>query len=217
MKQSISAREHYDRLAESDHGRDDPPAMQEYMARWDGPPFWDALGDLREKDVLEIGIGYGRVARKVLKQGCCSLTGLDISPRTIAAARADLADFPRVELVLADIIDFVRPGCFDAALSVLTMMHVQDKQSALQNVVDSLQHGGHLVLSIDKASDSLDFGNWTVTLYPWEPERYAEVLRSIGCEVADPISLIDTWVNPKGENSKTYGQEIAALVKATKR
>ena len=217
MKPTITAREHYDRLAESGHGRDDPPAMQEYMARWDGPPFWDALGDLSEKDVLEVGIGCGRIARRVLKQGCRSLTGLDISPKTIAAAKADLAEFPKVELVLADINDFVQPESFDAAFSVLTLMHVQDKQRALQNVVNSLRPGGHLVLSIDNASDSLDFGNWIVTLYPWAPERYAQVLSSIGCEVADPIPLIDIWVTPKGKKSETYGQEIAALVKATKK
>jgi SAM-dependent methyltransferase len=217
MKPTITAREHYDRLAESGHGRDDPPFMQEYMARWDGPPFWKAIGDVREKDVLEVGIGCSRIARQVLKHGCRSLTGLDISPKTIAAAKADLAEFPNVELVLADINDFVRPESFDAAFSVLTLMHVQDKQRALQNVVDSLCPGGHLVLSIDNASDSLDFGNWTVKLYPWAPERYAQVLSSIGCEVADPIPLIDTWVTPKGKKSETFGQEIATLVKATKR
>ena len=52
MKPTITAREHYDRLAESGHGRDDPPVMREYMARWDGPPFWQAIGDVRGKDVL---------------------------------------------------------------------------------------------------------------------------------------------------------------------
>ena len=217
MKPTITAREHYDRLAESGHGRNDPPAMQEYMARWNGPPFWDALGDLSEMDVLEVGIGCGRIARQVLKQGCRSLTGLDFSPKTIAAAKADLAEFPKVELILADINDFVRPESFDSAYSVLTMMHVQDKQKALQNFVDSLRPGGHLVLSIDNASDSLDFGNRTVTLYPWAPERYAQVLSSIGCELADPIPLIDNWVTPKGKKSETYGQDIATLIKATKR
>ncbi|MBN2587819.1 MAG: class I SAM-dependent methyltransferase [Candidatus Fermentibacteraceae bacterium] len=169
------------------------------------------------KDVLEVGIGCGRIARRVLKQGCRSLTGLDISPGTIAAAKADLAMFPEVELVLADIVDFLRPESFHAAFSVLTMMHVKDKQRALRNIVDSLRPGGHLVLSIDRASDSLDFGNWTVTLYPWAPESYARALSSMGCEVTDPIPLIDTWVSPKGKKSGTYGQEIATLVKATRR
>ncbi len=217
MKPAITALEHYNRLAESGNGRDDPPVMQEYMARWDGPPFWDALGDLKGKDFLEVGIGCGRIARQLLKQGCRSLTGLDFSPGTIAAAKEDLAEFPNVDFVLSDISDFVRPGCFDAAFSVLTMMHIQNKKRALQNIVDSLRPGGHLVLSIDRASDSLDFGLWSVTLYPWAPERYAQLLSSIGCKVADPVPLIDRWVSPDGEKSDTYGQEIASLVKAFRR
>ncbi len=52
MKLTISAREHYDRLAKSGHVRDDPPFMHVYMARWDGPLFYEALGDLSNKDDL---------------------------------------------------------------------------------------------------------------------------------------------------------------------
>ena len=65
MKPSISAGEHYDRLAEAGHGRDDPPCMRQYMARWDGPPFFDAPADPRGKDILEIGVGDGRIARQL--------------------------------------------------------------------------------------------------------------------------------------------------------
>lgn len=217
MKPTITAQEHYDRLAESGHGRNDPPVLQNYMARWDGPLFFEALGDLGGKSVLEVGVGCGRIARQVLTRGCRRLTGLDISQKTIAAAEADLAEFSNVEFVLADITDFTRPNSFDLAFSVLTFMHVEDKQTALQNVVDALRPGGHVVLSIDDAFDSLNFGDWAITLYPWTPERYAEVLDSIGCEVAELIPLIDTWVGPKGKKSDTYGKQIATLVNATKR
>lgn len=217
MKQEITAKEHYDRLAESGHGRNDPPLLQQYMARWDGPPFWNTLDDLSGKDVLEIGIGCGRIARQLLKRGCRSLTGLDISPKTIAAAATDLAEFSNIELVNSDITDFTRPNSFDLATSVLTFMHVKDKRRALNNVVDSLRQGGQVVLSIDNASDSIDFGDWTVTLHPWLPEQYADVLAEAGCDVDDPIPLIDTWIDPKGKKSDTYGEAIATIIRATSR
>lgn len=216
MKPTITAQEHYDRLAESGHGRDDPPTMQEYMARWDGPLFFRALGDLNGKDVLEVGVGGGRIARRVLKLGCSSLTGLDISPKTIAVAEADLAGFSSVELVLADIAEFARPESFDVAFSVLTFMHIPDKRLALQHIVDALRCGGCLVLSIDKASDSLDFGDWKVALHPWPPERYVEVLTDLGCTVDPLVPLIDTWSPPNGKKSKTSGLPIATLIKARK-
>ena len=195
----------------------DPPEALEYMSRWDGPPFWNALGDSREKDVLEIGIGTGRIARRILEHGCRSLTGLDVSPKTIAVAGFQLGNFANAELVLAGIAEFCQPGSFDIACSVLTFMHVQDKVNALENIVHSLRPGGHLVLSIAYTSDSFDFGEWMVPLFPWAPERYTQVLGSIGCDVADPIPLIDKWIDSHGRKSETYGKEIASLIKATKR
>ncbi len=216
MKPSISTQEHYDRLAESGHGRDDPPFMQEYMAQWDGPPFFAALGDPSGKNILEVGIGGGRIARELLTRDCHTLTGLDVSPKTIAAARSDLSDFPNLELIHADICEFCRPTSFDMAYSVLTFMHVQDKQKALRNVVDSLRSGGHVVLSINHTFDLLDFGDWTVPLHPWSPERYVEVLSGIGCKIDETTPLIDKWVQPNGRKSDTFGETIATLVKATK-
>lgn len=217
MKSSISAREHYDRLAEAGHGRNDPPRLQEYMARWDGPLFFEALGDVTGKDVLEVGIGCGRIARQVLALGCRSLTGLDISSKTIAAAESDLGEFANLELINADICEFRRPGSFHIAYSVLTFMHVQDKERALGNLASSLLSGGHLVLSIDHTTDLIDFGEWTVPLHLWPPDRYAEKLGGLGCDVEEPVPLIDGWIQPNGRESDTYGEKIATLIRAIKR
>ena len=151
-----------------------------------------------------------------MRHGCRSLTGLDISPGTIEVAESQLSDFPNRQLIVADVTEFCQPESFDIACSVLTFMHVQDKPKALENIVESLRPGGHLVLSIDRASDSFDFGDWMITLYPWAPERYMRVLASLGCEVADPIPLIDSWIDPQGNKFETYGREIAAVIRATR-
>jgi len=88
-----------------------------------------------------------------LRHVCHSLTGLDIFPKTIVAAKADLAEFSNVEIVQADIREFARPESFDVVFSVLTFMHVQDKRLALQCIVDPLRRGGRLILSIDTGSN----------------------------------------------------------------
>jgi SAM-dependent methyltransferase len=216
MKLILTAQEHYDRLAEMGNDLNDPPAALEYMARWDGPAFWKAIGETRGKDVLEIGIGTGRIARQLLQHGCRSLTGLDVSPKTIEVAKSQLSDFSNAKPILADVAEFCQPASFDIACSVLTFMHIQDKAKALENIVNCLRPGGHLVLSIDNASSPIDFGEWMIPLYPWAPERYTQALGSMGCEVDDPIPLIDKWTDPQGKKTETYGQEIAALIKATR-
>ena len=59
-------REHYDLLI--DEGNDpvlDPPELKEYMNGWDGDLFIDLMELAKNKTVLEIGCGTGRIAVKV--------------------------------------------------------------------------------------------------------------------------------------------------------
>ena len=57
---------HYDLLiSENNDPFRDPPVLQEYMEQWDGDLFIEALELDKNKNVLEIGIGTGRLAVKV--------------------------------------------------------------------------------------------------------------------------------------------------------
>lgn len=209
--------EHYERLIDEDIDPfRDPPAMQAYMRRWDGPVFFEALGNLSDKDVLEIGVGTGRIAGQVLDRGCRHLTGIDFSPKTIERAKENLAKYPNVDLVLTDAAAFVRPSAFDVAYSVLTFMHIGEKRQALENVVDSLKPSGRIILSVAEQGDWLDVMPWRVRLHYEPPEEYTTLLEGLGCEVAEPVDLIDTWVSPRGKKMETYGKKIATLIQATK-
>ena len=213
----VTALDHYERLiTENNDSCEDNPMMQSYMARWDGPPFWMALGDLESRRVLEIGVGTGRVVRQLLLRGCGHVTGVDFSQATIARAESNLEAYTNVDLLVTDICDFCQPETFDVACSVLTFMHIENKPKALRNIVTSLRAGGHLVLSIDHAGDWLDFGNRRVELHPAVAKEYVAWLRDLGCYVDNPIPLVDTWLDEKGKKLETYGQTIATLIKAKK-
>ena len=154
---TVDTLSHYEKLIEE--GIDpfhDQGVLRDYMARWDGPLFFNALGDLSGKNVLEIGIGTGRVAREVLERGCKHLTGIDVSPGTIERAENNLHDYPNTELIVADCESFIRDESFDVAYSVLTFMHIEKKQRALANLVGSLKAGRRLVLSIDDCVECFD-------------------------------------------------------------
>lgn len=213
----VDALSHYEQLIEE--GKDpfhDSSVMQEYMARWDGPLFFSALGDMTGKNVLEIGLGTGRIARRVLDLGCGHLTGIDISPKTVEQARSNLSDYQNVELMVADCTSFVCEEAFDVAYSVLTFMHISEKRKALGNIVASLRLGGRLILSVDECGEWFDYGTRKIRLYPAPPADYVKWLQESGCDVEPPIDLVDRFTLPDGRKFETYGKRIASLIRATK-
>ena len=93
---------HYDLLIEENNDPvNDPKPLQEYMDKWDGPSFIDALRLDKSKSVLEIGLGTGRIAIKVIPL-CKNFTGIDISPKTIERAKQHLEKYKTVTLICGD-------------------------------------------------------------------------------------------------------------------
>lgn len=179
----VSAFEHYESLM--DEGNDpaqDPPIGQAYMSQWDGPLFFDGLKG-NDKRILEIGIGTGRVAKSVLSLGCRFLTGIDISPKTLVRAGVNLRNFSNKELLLADICEFVHPNTFDAAYSVLTFLHVEDKEQALRNIYASLLPNGTFMLSVSKDEEWFDFNDRRVMLNPTDVDEYVRLFNKTGFHI----------------------------------
>lgn len=198
----VSAFEHYESLI--DEGNDpaqDPPVGQAYMSQWDGPIFFDGLNG-NDKRILEIGIGTGRVAKSVLGLGCCFLTGIDISPKTLARADLNLRNFSNKELVIADICGFVRPNTFDAAYSVLTFLHIEDKEQAIKNIYTSLSPNGTFLLSVSKDEEWFDFNDRRIKLYPADVDEYIRLFNKTGFHIE--------WV-------KETKSQTANLIQATKK
>ena len=177
----LDAREHYDKLI--DEGNDpfrDPKPLRDYMDKWDGQSFIDALALDKTKSVLEIGVGTGRLAAKVIPE-CGSFCGIDISPKTIERATENLGVKGDVTLICGDFLSYDF-GCnvrFDVIYSSLTFMHIkgEDKQATVDKVRSLLLDGGLFVLSIDKdRSDYIDMGTRRVRIYPDTPERIREYI-----------------------------------------
>lgn len=78
---------HYDLLIEN--GNDpvlDSPALSQYMDKWDGQKFIKLLNVDKNKNILEIGCGTGRIAKKIIDY-CKTYVGIDVSRKTIQVAK----------------------------------------------------------------------------------------------------------------------------------
>lgn len=182
--------DHYDLLIEEQNDPfRDPPILQEYMSKWDGEPFLKALDLQKNKSILEIGIGTGRIADKVAPF-CFHLTGIDISPKTIERAKDNLKNYSNVSFVCSDFNSYGFDETFDVIYSSLTMMHFKNKKAVIVKVDRLLNDNGIFCLSIDKnKSEYIDMGNRKVKIYP---DTLDNILSLIGKTAMSVVKVIET-------------------------
>lgn len=162
-----------------DEGNDpvhDSEPFRDYMDKWDGQDFINAMQLDKTKNVLEIGVGTGRLAIRVAPL-CNEFYGIDISPKTINRAKENLRQYSNVNLICADFLRHDFSEQFDVIYSSLTFMHITEKQRVINKVGGFLNSNGVFVLSIDKNQNSfIDIGNSKVRIYPDSPEKINEYI-----------------------------------------
>ncbi len=178
----ISAKEHYDNLIEDNNDPvKDPEPLKAYMDKWDGSRFLDQLGDIEHGSILEIGVGTGRLALKVLEQNCKCFVGIDISEKTIKRAEENLAGYTNCCFRLGDYLTKELDRTFDIIYSSLTFFHIRDKVRAIQKTWELLNENGKFVLSIEKNTQGyLEYGQYKVKLYPDELDQTVKLLKECG-------------------------------------
>lgn len=183
MKKMIK---HYDLLIEE--GNDpvhDPRPLQDYMDKWDGQDFIDKLKLDKTKVVLEIGVGTGRLAVKVVPL-CGCFWGIDISSKTIDRAKENLIDWDNVALLCGDFTVYGFQQTFDVIYSSLTFMHIKEKQMALNKVMRLLKNEGRFVLSIDKNQEKfIDMGSRKIPVFPDNPEDTESYIKKAGLKIIE--------------------------------
>jgi SAM-dependent methyltransferase len=132
--------EGYSRLDRSVRGLDG-------AAEW--PDIRALLPDLRGKRVLDLGCGFGWLARWAITQGAASVLGVDLSANMLARARAETTE-SRVQYLRADLESLELPQkTFDVAYSSLALHYVEDFARLIGGVSLALVPGGRFVFSIE--------------------------------------------------------------------
>lgn len=172
---------HYDLMIDENNDPvHDPEPLREYMDKWDGQQFIDLLQLTKEKSVLEIGVGTGRLAVRVAPE-CREFCGIDLSPKTVKRAKENLKEQTNVALICGDFMSYEFGRKFDVIYSSLTFMHIKDKQAAINKVKTLLNISGRFVLSIDKSqSDTIEYGTRKIKIHPDRKEDIAEYINQSG-------------------------------------
>ncbi len=154
--------------------------------------------------VLELGIGTGETARRVLaRHPSASLVGLDASREMLDQARRVLPD-DRVELRVARLEDPLPDGPFDVGISALAIHHLDGRGKAqlFERAAGVLSPGGRLVVA-------------DVVV----PEDPADVVTPIDNDYDTPSSIADQldWLARAGlEPSLAWAHRDLAVIIATR-
>lgn len=179
-----SVTHHYDLLIDENNDPvHDPRPLQDYMDKWDGQDFIDSMELDKNKSVLEIGVGTGRLAVWVAPL-CGEFCGIDISPKTIKRAKENLEEHRNVKLICGDFLSHKFDRKFDLIYSSLTFMHIEDKQLAVEKITELLNNSGRFVLSIDKnQSEFIDTGTRRIKIYPDNADAITEYIKAAGLTI----------------------------------
>lgn len=192
MKEVI---EHYNKLIDenNDPVHDSKP-LKDYMDKWDGRRFIKSMKLNKNKSVLEIGVGTGRLAMKVAPL-CQLFWGIDISPKTISRAAENLSSCHNIKLICDDFMSFEFADCFDVIYSSLTFMHIKDKLSAIKKIASLLNGDGIFVLSMDKNRDEfIDIGTRKIEIYPDNPILTREYILEANLNLVDEFETEHAYV-----------------------
>ena len=177
---------------------DDPAFFANYsqMARSVGgldaagewPAFHALLPDLRDKNVLDLGCGFGGHCRYAREQQARSVVGVDISEKMIARAIESTKDAAiEYRRIAIEDIDFPASS-FDVVLSSLALHYVERFDIVCRKVHHCLVAGGSFVVSVEHpiftalAAQDWFYGqqgerlHWPVDDYQEEGPRQARFL-----------------------------------------
>jgi SAM-dependent methyltransferase len=101
----------------------------------------DALGEMRPRMILDVGCGWGDLARTARERTGARVICLDLSLRM-----ATLASRQSLDAIQGDVQALpLRPGAFDCALAAWMLYHVPDLHLGLAELGRVLAPGGRLI------------------------------------------------------------------------
>ncbi|RCS22823.1 class I SAM-dependent methyltransferase [Phyllobacterium salinisoli] len=141
------------------------------------PALRSLLPNLKGRDVLDLGCGFGDFARYARSCGAESVTAVDISKRMLEEATR-LTDDPGITYLESSIESFVpRRQSVDVVVSSLALHYVESYAKVVHQIFESLKPAGQFVFSIEHPLVTANPVGWVRDgddLLHWPLDNYSE-------------------------------------------
>ncbi len=162
------------------------------------------LPDLNEKEILDLGCGFGWHCRYAIEKGAKSVIGIDISEKMLQKAK-EINGSEKIQYLNMPAEDVDYPAeKFDLVLSSLTFHYIESFETIAQNAYKWLKPNGYFVFSVEHpiftayGNQDWIYGNnneklhWPVDRYFIEGKREA---RFLGENVVKYHKTVTTYIN----------------------
>ena len=133
-------------------------AYEPFMGRWSrrlAPQFVDFAGVQDGESVLDVGSGTGALAAALLEtRPEAHVTGVDVAPDYVAAARQRCRRGARFVIGDAEALDFA-DGTFDRTVSLLALNFIRDPARALAEQIRVTRPGGVIAAAVWDYGDGM--------------------------------------------------------------
>jgi 2-polyprenyl-3-methyl-5-hydroxy-6-metoxy-1,4-benzoquinol methylase len=168
-----------------------------------------AEADCRDRDILDVGSGFGWFELVALDRGARSVTGIEPTEQDLATARRHLAD-ERLTFEVAGALDLPYPaGSFDTVVcwEVLEHLPAGGEPRAFAELARVLRPGGALYLSTPHAApiaNATDPAWWLIAHRHYTRRRVGELAEAAGLVVErletrggawEIVRLLDLYVS----------------------
>ncbi|MEA5618258.1 class I SAM-dependent methyltransferase [Cronbergia sp. UHCC 0137] len=111
--------------------------------------YFNMLGDIRGKSILDLACGEGLYTRKFKQKGAAQVIGVDISPKMIELAKdQENRELLDIEYIVGDVLELNQIGSFDLVVASYLLNYAQTRTQLLkmcQNIFINLKNDGRFI------------------------------------------------------------------------
>ena len=170
-----------------------------YLNSFEQDKILPQLGDLRDKTILEIGAGTGRLTAKLLKAGG-TVVATDISEGMLKVLKNKIK--AKIETAIVDAESLPFPdNTFDFVVAAFLIVHLKDPRRFFDEAYRVLKPGGRLLVTNINQKDPPEIkikeGIIKIESYYHRPEKIIELLKELAFGIEQEVFVREgqSWVN----------------------